>query len=185
MIIAISSSDVNPKSERNIPVIIIMRTLIGKTIVCVKYQWRIEHGDWRIVVGDASVEQATRRHLKDLKQFAVPVHVRCNHEEVQHCVWIVTTPLNLLLRGFLPLCHARCSWRNENVGVGGEKLDRFMLNLLRWNGVEIDVNLSLYRFGTQQIHEMGVQVVYRIACEPKSHTFRKLINGFFRRSVCP
>ena len=53
-----------------------------------------------------------------------------------------------------------------------------MLNLLRWNGVEIDVNLSFYRFGTQQIHEMGVQVVYRVACEPKSHTFRKLINGF-------
>ena len=63
------------ESERKIPAIVVMSALVGEAIVCVKYQRRIKHRDWRIVVSDTSVEQTPRRHLKNLKQLAVPVHV--------------------------------------------------------------------------------------------------------------
>ena len=123
------------------------------------------------------MQQLAGGHLINLKQLTVPMHVRCQQEDVHRRIRGVPSAFQLIFNIPIHRGDACCAGRHINLPVRDENLNRLVTHLFLRNRPEVDVSFAVEDFIAQQVDVVRVQIIDSVTGEPERDTVREFKHG--------
>ena len=123
------------------------------------------------------MQQFVGGHLINLKQLAVPMHVRCEQKDVHRRIPGVSSAFQLIFNIPIHRGNACLAGRHINLPVRDENLNRLVTHLFLRNRPEVDVSFAVEDFIAQQVDVVRVQIIDSVTGEPERDTVGKVKHG--------